>query len=119
MVEFGTALVVGEWLENQILISDWTYLHCPGATLLLCSPVCLAISLPDLQYGLQKNWLPPVLSSSLCATHMSFPIYAVVGIPVIFLLGLSGVLIPSLTAHFFPKVRSPPPPEPTSYTSYI
>jgi len=24
----------GEWPENQILIPDWTYLHCPGATLL-------------------------------------------------------------------------------------
>jgi len=23
----------GEWLENQILIPDWTYFHCPGATL--------------------------------------------------------------------------------------
>jgi len=22
-----------EWLENQILIPDWTYFHCPGATL--------------------------------------------------------------------------------------
>jgi len=27
----------GEWPENQILISDWTYFHCPGATL-----VCVA-----------------------------------------------------------------------------
>jgi len=24
--------VVGEWPENQILIPDWTYFHCPGAT---------------------------------------------------------------------------------------
>jgi len=24
---------IGEWLENQILIPDWTYFHCPGATL--------------------------------------------------------------------------------------
>jgi len=24
----------GEWPENQILIPDWTYFHCPGATLL-------------------------------------------------------------------------------------
>jgi len=23
----------GEWPENQILISDWTYFHCPNATL--------------------------------------------------------------------------------------
>jgi len=22
-----------KWPENQILISDWTYFHCPGATL--------------------------------------------------------------------------------------
>jgi len=22
-----------EWPENQILIPDWTYFHCPGATL--------------------------------------------------------------------------------------
>jgi len=27
--------VVGEWRENQILIPDWTYFHCPGATLRL------------------------------------------------------------------------------------
>jgi len=26
--------VVGEWLENQILIPDWTYFHCPGTTLI-------------------------------------------------------------------------------------
>jgi len=25
--------VVSEWPENQILIPDWTYFHCPGATL--------------------------------------------------------------------------------------
>jgi len=24
---------IGEWPENQILISDWTYFHCPAATL--------------------------------------------------------------------------------------
>jgi len=24
----------GEWPENQILIPDWTYFHCPGTTLL-------------------------------------------------------------------------------------
>jgi len=24
----------GEWRENQILIPDWTYFYCPGATLL-------------------------------------------------------------------------------------
>jgi len=24
---------VGEWPENQILIPDWTYFHCPGTTL--------------------------------------------------------------------------------------
>jgi len=28
--------VIGEWLENQILNPDWTYSHCPGATLLIC-----------------------------------------------------------------------------------
>jgi len=26
---------IGEWPENQILIPDWTYFHCPGATLVL------------------------------------------------------------------------------------
>jgi len=26
--------VVGEWLENQILIPDWAYFHCPGTTLI-------------------------------------------------------------------------------------
>jgi len=25
--------VVGEWPENQILIPNWTYFHCPGTTL--------------------------------------------------------------------------------------
>jgi len=25
--------VVGEWPENQILIPNWTYFHCPGPTL--------------------------------------------------------------------------------------
>jgi len=24
---------IGEWPENQISIPDWTYFHCPGATL--------------------------------------------------------------------------------------
>jgi len=24
---------IGEWPENQILIPDWTYFHCPDATL--------------------------------------------------------------------------------------
>jgi len=24
---------IGEWRENQILIPDWTYFHCPGTTL--------------------------------------------------------------------------------------
>jgi len=28
----------GEWPENQILIPDWTYFHCPGATLVPLSP---------------------------------------------------------------------------------
>jgi len=27
----GTTLVVGEWPENQILIPNWTYFHCPNA----------------------------------------------------------------------------------------
>jgi len=30
--------VVGEWPENQILISDWFYFHCPGVTLV--SAIC-------------------------------------------------------------------------------
>jgi len=29
--------VVGEWLENQILIPDWTYFYCPGTTLVICT----------------------------------------------------------------------------------
>jgi len=24
---------IANWPENQILIPDWTYFHCPGATL--------------------------------------------------------------------------------------
>jgi len=27
------SLDIGEWPENQILIPDWTYFHCPGTTL--------------------------------------------------------------------------------------
>jgi len=27
------SLDAGEWSESQILIPDWTYFHCPGATL--------------------------------------------------------------------------------------
>jgi len=30
--------VVSEWPENQILIPDWTYFHCPGTTLALDCP---------------------------------------------------------------------------------
>jgi len=30
--------VVGEWLENQILIPDWTYFHCPAATFVVHQP---------------------------------------------------------------------------------
>jgi len=26
---------IGEWLENQILIPDWTYFYCPGTTLVV------------------------------------------------------------------------------------
>jgi len=28
---------IGEWPENQILIPDWTYFHCPGTTLVIVS----------------------------------------------------------------------------------
>jgi len=38
--------VVGEWPENQILIPDWTYFHCPGATLPMC-PRFFSFPLPD------------------------------------------------------------------------
>jgi len=24
---------IGEWPQNQILIPNWTYFHCPGTTL--------------------------------------------------------------------------------------
>jgi len=27
---------IANWSENQILIPDWTYFHCPGATQLPC-----------------------------------------------------------------------------------
>jgi len=27
----------GEWPENQILIPDWSYFHCPDATLVISS----------------------------------------------------------------------------------
>jgi len=40
---------IGEWPENQILIPDWPYFHCPGTTLQIhgvlwgfhdpCSPI--------------------------------------------------------------------------------
>jgi len=29
----GATLALDEWPENQILIPDWTYFHCPGTTL--------------------------------------------------------------------------------------
>jgi len=32
VVLYQFSQVVGEWLENQILIPDWTYFHCPGTT---------------------------------------------------------------------------------------
>jgi len=31
---------IGEWRENQILISDWTYFHCPGTTLPTDNQIC-------------------------------------------------------------------------------
>jgi len=37
---------IGEWPENQILIPDWTYFHCPGAT-------------PDKEGGKIKQLLSP------------------------------------------------------------
>lgn len=36
---------------------------------------------------------------------MSFPIFPVVGIPVIFVLGFCGALFPSVTTHLFPKFK--------------
>jgi len=33
--ESGFEVDIGEWRENQILIPDWTYFHCPGATLVM------------------------------------------------------------------------------------
>jgi len=32
--------VVGEWPQNQILIPDWTYFHCPDTTLMMFSRFC-------------------------------------------------------------------------------
>jgi len=32
---------IGEWPENQILIPEWTYFHCPGTTLALYQPQTL------------------------------------------------------------------------------
>jgi hypothetical protein len=34
---------------------------------------------------------------------MAFPVFAVVGIPVIFVLGFAGALLPSLVSFFFPS----------------
>jgi len=31
--QFSQDIVVGGWPENQILIPEWTYFHCTGATL--------------------------------------------------------------------------------------
>ncbi len=36
---------------------------------------------------------------------MTFPYYAVIGIPVIFVLGLAGALIPPLVASYFPNFK--------------
>jgi len=48
--------VVGEWLENQILIPDWTYFHCPGTS--------LAIPGQKLNYG--PKFLPPYPELGWC-----------------------------------------------------
>jgi len=46
--------VVGEWLENQILIADWTYFYCPGTTLANNpSKVAIRVSLPLKHGGFQ------------------------------------------------------------------
>jgi hypothetical protein len=37
------------------------------------------------------------------AAAMAFPVFAVVGIPVIFVLGFAGALLPSLVSFFFPS----------------
>jgi len=45
---------IGEWPENQILIPDWTYFHCPGATLIgewpenqfLIGPISIVLAPP-------------------------------------------------------------------------
>jgi len=34
---------IGEWPENQFLIPDWTYFHCPGATLPFYQPKVLLL----------------------------------------------------------------------------
>jgi len=41
----------GEWLENQILIPDWTYFHCPGATQVDGVSACMQASLFPWQGG--------------------------------------------------------------------
>jgi len=49
---------IGEWPENQILIPDWTYFHCPDTTLILWgrsntihSSCVLARCLKDIRKG--------------------------------------------------------------------
>jgi len=41
--------VVGEWPENQILIPDWAYFHCPGTTLFINPHFLHDLSVPNNQ----------------------------------------------------------------------
>jgi len=44
---------IGEWPENQILIPDWTYFHCPGATL-VCGQFLFFVVSPQFSQDISK-----------------------------------------------------------------
>jgi len=62
---------ISEWPENQILIPDWVYFHCPGATLTrdnkkekLSSPTNNQI------YGVPANQISPYAGTSLVSLNI-------------------------------------------------
>jgi len=49
---------IGEWPENQILIPDWTYFHCSGATLMRDNKIKSSAQKIKLTGFLPINFLP-------------------------------------------------------------
>jgi len=62
---------IGEWPENQILISDWTYFHCPGATLHQGSIFLLVLVCGEYRGSVGRYVC--VLSQAIFIPHISTP----------------------------------------------